>query len=113
MKEYTTKDIANIVGIATPTVRKFAQILEKNGYNFMKNDKGNRIFFDSDIAFFQEIKERSNDTGMNVDNNLDNSCSCCFLNLFNRIFSASHFPIIMHALIDLRFMLLSPASVKN
>lgn len=75
MKEYTTKDIANIAGIATPTVRKYAQILESNGYNFMKNGNGNRIFFDSDISIFQEIKKRSSDTGMNVDNIVKNLIS--------------------------------------
>ncbi|AWO76625.1 hypothetical protein C1N76_19165 (plasmid) [Geobacillus thermoleovorans] len=67
MKEYSTKDIANIVGIATPTVRKYAQALEKAGYTFIKNDQGFRIFTDKDIQIFERIKEMSNDTGMPVD----------------------------------------------
>ncbi|GAB6004475.1 hypothetical protein JCM12214_03750 [Geobacillus vulcani] len=67
MKEYSTKDIANIVGIATPTVRKYAQALEKAGYTFIKNDQGFRIFSDKDIQIFERIKEMSNDTGMPVD----------------------------------------------
>ncbi|MED3783565.1 MerR family transcriptional regulator [Geobacillus stearothermophilus] len=67
MKEYSTKDIANIVGIATPTVRKYAQALEKTGYTFIKNDQGFRIFTDKDIQIFERIKEMSNDTGMPVD----------------------------------------------
>lgn len=67
MKEYSTKDIANIVGIATPTVRKYAQALEKAGYTFIKNDQGFRIFSDNDVQIFERIKEMSNDTGMPVD----------------------------------------------
>ncbi|STO36838.1 polar chromosome segregation protein [[Flavobacterium] thermophilum] len=67
MKEYSTKDIANIVGIATPTVRKYAQALEKAGYTFIKNDQGFRIFTDKDIQIFERMKEMSNDTGMPVD----------------------------------------------
>jgi len=66
MKEYSTKDIANIVGIATPTVRKYAQALEKAGYTFIKNDQGFRIFSDKDIQIFEypyrkryEILDRS------------------------------------------------------
>jgi len=67
MKEYSTKDIANIVGIATPTVRKYSQALEKAGYTFIKNDQGFRIFTDKDIQIFERMKEMSNDTGMPVD----------------------------------------------
>lgn len=66
MKEYVTKDIANIVGIAPPTVRKYAQILEKEGYSFTKNEKGFRIFIDTDIEIFRRIFQESNDTGRNV-----------------------------------------------
>ena len=67
MKEYSTKDIANIVGIATPTVRTYAQALETAGYTFIKNDQGFRIFSDNDVQIFERIKEMSNDIGMPVD----------------------------------------------
>lgn len=58
-KEYATKDISSIVGIATPTVRKYAQALEKAGYSFIKNGNGFRIFTDKDIYLFNEIKTKS------------------------------------------------------
>ncbi|MBW9219806.1 hypothetical protein CI793_12300 [Anoxybacillus ayderensis] len=67
MKEYSTKDIANIVSIAAPTVRKYAQALEKAGYTFTKNEQGFRIFIESDIEIFERMKEMSSDTGMTVD----------------------------------------------
>lgn len=45
---YSTKEVAEKVGIATPTVRKYSQILEKNGYEFLK-EGDRRIFVQSDI----------------------------------------------------------------
>jgi DNA-binding transcriptional MerR regulator len=69
MAEYATRDIANIVGIAAPTVRKYALALEEAGYQFMKDgndNRGTRIFRDEDIYYFQELTKRSNDTGMAV-----------------------------------------------
>lgn len=47
-RAYSTKDVAEEVGIATPTVRKYGQILERNGYEFLK-DGDRRIFVESDI----------------------------------------------------------------
>jgi len=67
MKEYATRDIANICDLAPATVRKYAQKLEAAGHLFTKDDKGFRIFVDSDIELFKKMKEMSNDTGMNVE----------------------------------------------
>lgn len=58
-REYSTKDIAHIVDIATPTIRKYAQLLEKSGYTFMRNDQGHRIFTDRHILLFREMKHLS------------------------------------------------------
>jgi DNA-binding transcriptional MerR regulator len=66
-REYTTKDIANIVSIAPPTVRKYAQALEKAGYKFLKNENGSRIFIDKDILVLNEVKDISNSRGMKVE----------------------------------------------
>ncbi|MGG3693498.1 DUF3967 domain-containing protein [Heyndrickxia ginsengihumi] len=66
-REYATKDISNIVGIAPPTVRKYSQALEKAGYSFIKNENGFRIYFDKDIFAFNEIKSMSKKSGMPVE----------------------------------------------
>ncbi|MFP7737973.1 DUF3967 domain-containing protein [Priestia aryabhattai] len=63
-KEYATRDIANIVNIAEPTVRKYAQSLEKAGYIFVKNEHGYRIFTDKDIFTFNEMKNLSMKHGL-------------------------------------------------
>jgi DNA-binding transcriptional MerR regulator len=66
LKEYPTKDIAEIVGISAQKVRSYAQALEKAGYAITRNDRGFRIFTDNDVPLFQEMKKQSSETGMNV-----------------------------------------------
>lgn len=56
MEEYSTKDIAKLAGLAESTVRKYAQLLEKNDYRFVRNVNGNRIFTELDIKIFLELK---------------------------------------------------------
>ncbi|GAM16194.1 hypothetical protein [Mesobacillus selenatarsenatis] len=53
---FSTKEVAEEVGIATPTVRKYGQILERNGYEFLK-DGDRRIFVQSDIQALVALRE--------------------------------------------------------
>ncbi|GGF18268.1 hypothetical protein GCM10010954_16260 [Halobacillus andaensis] len=55
-RAYTTKEAAAEVGIATPTVRKYGQVLERNGYEFFK-DGDRRIFVRSDIESLKAIRD--------------------------------------------------------
>lgn len=66
-REYATKDISNIVGIAPSTVRRYSQALEKSGYSFNKNKKGFRLFRDENILVFNEMKRLSNDKSMPIE----------------------------------------------
>ncbi|MBM4761425.1 hypothetical protein [Bacillus sp. B15-48] len=59
---FSTKEVAEEVGIATPTVRKYSQILERNGYEFLK-DGDRRIFVQSDIVALKALR----DTGKPLD----------------------------------------------
>jgi DNA-binding transcriptional MerR regulator len=67
MKEYDTSDVANIVGIAKPTVNKYTRALEKAGYQITRNHKGNRIYTENDIRIIEKVKDQSNDTKMPVE----------------------------------------------
>jgi DNA-binding transcriptional regulator YhcF (GntR family) len=90
-RAFTTKEVAEEVGIATPTVRKYGQILERNGYEFLK-DGDRRIFVQSDIEALialrdtdkplddtakeivyqqQELLEGPNETGMAIHDTYD------------------------------------------
>jgi hypothetical protein len=53
---FSSKEVAEEVGIATPTVRKYGQILEKNGYEFFK-DGDRRIFVQSDIKALIALRD--------------------------------------------------------
>ncbi|MGM7703783.1 hypothetical protein ACSVDE_18910 [Pseudalkalibacillus sp. Hm43] len=55
-RAFSTKEVAEEVGIATPTVRKYGQILERNGYEFLK-DGDRRIFVQSDVGALIALRD--------------------------------------------------------
>ncbi|RSD20761.1 hypothetical protein [Mesobacillus subterraneus] len=55
-RAFSTKEVAEEVGIATPTVRKYGQILERNGYEFLK-DGDRRIFVEADIQALIALRD--------------------------------------------------------
>ncbi|PLT31467.1 hypothetical protein [Peribacillus deserti] len=55
-RAFSSKEVAEEVGIATPTVRKYGQILERNGYEFLK-DGDRRIFVQSDIRALIALRD--------------------------------------------------------
>ncbi|MBM7656105.1 hypothetical protein [Neobacillus cucumis] len=55
-RAFSTKEVAEEVGIATPTVRKYGQILERNGYEFLK-DGDRRIFVQSDLEALIALRD--------------------------------------------------------
>ena len=55
-RAFSSKEVAEEVGIATPTVRKYSQILEKYGYEFLK-DGDRRIFVQSDIEVLIALRD--------------------------------------------------------
>ncbi|MFL6517630.1 MAG: hypothetical protein ACJ8GL_06105 [Bacillus sp. (in: firmicutes)] len=55
-RAFSSKEAAEEVGIATPTVRKYGQILERNGYEFLK-DGDRRIFVQSDIEALIALRD--------------------------------------------------------
>jgi DNA-binding transcriptional regulator YhcF (GntR family) len=53
---FSSKEVAEQAGIATPTVRKYGQILERNGYVFLK-EGDRRIFVQSDIEALIALRD--------------------------------------------------------
>jgi biotin operon repressor len=45
---YSSSDVAATLKIQESTLRKYCLILEKIGYEFLKNENGHRAFFDAD-----------------------------------------------------------------
>lgn len=66
-KGFTTSDIAEMIGIAEPTVRKYAQALEKAGYRFIKDSFGTRTYIERDAMALRQLKEIRSKTNMPVE----------------------------------------------
>jgi DNA-binding transcriptional MerR regulator len=63
---YKTKDVSERCNLATPTVRKYAQALERNGFLF-EYDGSSRLYSESDILVFHQMKKMSENTNMGID----------------------------------------------
>jgi biotin operon repressor len=61
-RAFSSKEVAEELGIATPTVRKYGQILERNGYDFLK-DGDRRIFIQSDIKALIALRDTDKPLG--------------------------------------------------
>ena len=61
-RAFSSKEVAEELGIATPTVRKYGQILERNGYDFLK-DGDRRIFVQSDIKVLIALRDTDKPLG--------------------------------------------------
>ncbi|MFE0507912.1 hypothetical protein ACWF7H_26700 [Peribacillus butanolivorans] len=55
------------LGIKRQTVTKYARLLEQNGYNFHKDEKGNRNYTDSNIMMFKELIKQRNRPGITLE----------------------------------------------
>lgn len=64
---YSSSDIAVTLKIQESTVRKYCLILEKSGYEFLKNENGHRAYFDADIIILKKFLELKKGTDMTLE----------------------------------------------
>jgi DNA-binding transcriptional MerR regulator len=62
-----SRDIAEIIGVETVTVRKYALALEKAGYLFERSDSDHRLFSDKDVIIMQHLRTLRERSGMSVE----------------------------------------------
>ncbi|MFF1291642.1 DUF3967 domain-containing protein [Bacillus thuringiensis] len=65
---YSPGDVAEQLGIQSSTLRKYADVLEKEGYTFIKNERGHRKYRESDVIVFRKVINLKNDTDMTLEN---------------------------------------------
>ncbi|TEA45658.1 DUF3967 domain-containing protein [Bacillus sp. BH2] len=65
---YSPGDVAKQLGIQSSTLRKYADVLEKEGYTFIKNERGHRKYRESDLMVFCKVISLKNDTDMTLEN---------------------------------------------
>lgn len=64
---YAPKEVAALLGIEPVTLRNYAKLLEGQGYNFHKNEKSQRGYFDKDIIAFKKLIALKNQSGMTLE----------------------------------------------
>ncbi|MFV1457187.1 DUF3967 domain-containing protein [Bacillus mycoides] len=65
---YSPGDVAEQLGIQSSTLRKYADVLKKEGYTFIKNERGHRKYRESDVMVFRKVINLKNDTDMTLEN---------------------------------------------
>lgn len=65
---YSPGDVAEQLGIQSSTLRKYADVLEKEGYSFTKNERGHRKYREVDVLVFRKVINLKNDTDVTLDN---------------------------------------------
>ncbi|MED4680905.1 DUF3967 domain-containing protein [Bacillus nitratireducens] len=65
---YSPSEVAEQLNIQSSTLRKYADVLEKEGYTFIKNERGHRKYRESDVMVFRKVINLKNDTDMTLEN---------------------------------------------
>jgi DNA-binding transcriptional MerR regulator len=66
-KAYWTKDVADDLGMAVTTVRKYASLMEENGYTILRNEHNQRAFLERDILIMKRIKSLAKAHGVTIE----------------------------------------------
>ncbi|WP_458110181.1 HTH domain-containing protein [Bacillus zhangzhouensis] len=63
----SSQDIANKLNVSSVTIRKYAAMLEKNGYHFTRDTKGWRQYNESDLSAMEYIYTHSKLSGKSLE----------------------------------------------
>ncbi|HLR71278.1 MAG TPA: helix-turn-helix domain-containing protein [Pseudogracilibacillus sp.] len=55
MRIYTPTELAQLLGIKKATLRKYAIMLEKEGYNIGRNEQNHRYYTEKDVTTFRSV----------------------------------------------------------
>lgn len=66
-KTYNTKEIAEHLGIADSTLRKYCLLLEEHGYNFRRNEFQKREYSEHDVIALRKFKDLTKDGAMSLE----------------------------------------------
>ena len=65
---YSPSEVAEQLGIQSSTLCNYSDVLEKEGYIFIKNERGHRNYRESDVMVFRKVINLKNDTDMTLEN---------------------------------------------
>lgn len=64
---YSPKDLAKLLEIDVSTLRKYAELLERSEYRFLKNERGHRAYYDKDVIALRKFIEISKNNAMTLE----------------------------------------------
>lgn len=67
-RAYSTKEVSHTLGIGDSTLRKWCLALEKNGYTFIKNEREQRLFIESDLVCLRHFQTLVQQHNMQLEN---------------------------------------------
>lgn len=74
MKVYSPAEVADLLGIKQPTLRKYSIMLEERGYNISRNSQNHRYYTDKDIITLRRIITGKN-SGVTLEESINNVVS--------------------------------------
>ena len=80
MKIYSSKDVAKRLSVESVTVRKYAQMLEEQGYDFKRDNNNWRQYSEDDIEYLKHILSMRK-MGKSLDESIEHIASLYRVNM--------------------------------
>ncbi|MED0988104.1 DUF3967 domain-containing protein [Bacillus paramycoides] len=64
---YTANEVYNRLGVSGSTLRKYSDVLEREGYDVKKNSRGRREYTEFDVMLIEQLVELSKQDGMSLE----------------------------------------------
>ncbi|MEH7154019.1 DUF3967 domain-containing protein [Bacillus thuringiensis] len=64
---YTSSEVYSRLGVSGSTLRKYSDVLEREGYDVRKNSRGRREYTEFDVVLIEQLVEFSKQDGMTLE----------------------------------------------
>jgi DNA-binding transcriptional MerR regulator len=64
---YTANEVYGRLGLSGSTLRKYSDVLEREGYDVKKNSRGRREYTEFDVLLIEQLVELSKQDGMTLE----------------------------------------------
>lgn len=64
---YTSNEVYSRLGVSGSTLRKYSDVLEREGYDVKKNSRGRREYTEFDVVLIEQLVELSKQDGMTLE----------------------------------------------
>ncbi|PEN30813.1 hypothetical protein CN543_30855 [Bacillus toyonensis] len=64
---YTSNEVYSRLGVSGSTLRKYSDVLEREGYEVRKNSRGRREYTEFDVVLIEQLVELSKQGGMTLE----------------------------------------------